>query len=100
MRQRCLRRSRRERHRQSTHGAHRAADRDDGRPSEEGEIRRSLEPLRGTRSMSFQLGARTLAVDAETQQPSQGSEAIRKVGFDPQPLTAAHAPAAAAWRGE
>ena len=60
--------------------------------SEEGEIRRALEPLPGIRSLSFQLGARTLAIDADAQHLSQALEAIRKVGFDPQPLAAAREP--------
>ncbi|RTL45486.1 MAG: heavy metal translocating P-type ATPase [Burkholderiales bacterium] len=60
--------------------------------SEEGEIRRALEPLPGIRSLSFQLGARTLAIDADAQQLLQALEAIRKVGFDPQPLPTAREP--------
>ena len=54
--------------------------------SEEGEIRRALEPLPGIRALSFQLGARTLAIDADAQHLSRALDAIRKVGFDPQPL--------------
>ncbi len=57
--------------------------------SEEGEIRRALEPLPGIRSLSFQLGARTLKIDADAQHLPQALEAIRKVGFDPQPLAKA-----------
>ena len=60
--------------------------------SEEGEIRRALEPLPGIRSLSFQLGARTLAIDADAQHLPQALAAIRKVGFDPQPLAAAGEP--------
>lgn len=56
--------------------------------SEEGEIRRALEPLPGIRSLSFQLAARTLAIDADPQHLPQALEAIRKAGFDPQPLAA------------
>jgi Cd2+/Zn2+-exporting ATPase len=60
--------------------------------AEEGEIRRALEPLPGIRSLSFQLGARTLAIDADAQHMPQALAAIRKVGFDPQPLAAARGP--------
>ncbi len=60
--------------------------------SEEGEIRRALEPLPGIRSLSFQLGARTLAIDADARHLPQALEAIRKVGFDPQPLATARDP--------
>ena len=59
--------------------------------SEEGEIRRALEPLPGIRSLSFQLGARTLAIGADAQHLPAALTAIRKVGFDPQPLTTMHA---------
>nr|WP_234026758.1 heavy metal translocating P-type ATPase [Melaminivora suipulveris] len=55
--------------------------------SEEGEIRRALEPLGGIRSLSFQLGARTLTIDADPKDLPQALEAIRKAGFDPKPLT-------------
>ena len=54
--------------------------------SEESEIRRALEPLPGIRGLSFQLGARTLSIDADAENLAQALAAIRKVGFDPQPL--------------
>ncbi|MGM9488087.1 heavy metal translocating P-type ATPase [Ideonella sp. YS5] len=57
--------------------------------SEEGEIRRALEPLSGIRGLSFQLGARTLAIDADEEHLAPALAAIRKAGFDPQPLAAA-----------
>jgi Cd2+/Zn2+-exporting ATPase len=60
--------------------------------SEEGEIRRALEPLPGIRGLSFQLGARTLAIDADARPLSRALDAIRKVGFDPQPLATAREP--------
>lgn len=59
--------------------------------SEEGEIRRALEPLPGIRSLSFQLGARTLAIGADAQHLPAALTAIRKVGFDPQSVTTPHA---------
>ena len=55
--------------------------------SEEGEIRRALEPLAGIRLLRFQLGARTLTIDADPKDLHQALEAIRKAGFDPKPLT-------------
>jgi Cd2+/Zn2+-exporting ATPase len=58
------------------------------RASEEGEIRRALEPLPGIRALRFQLGARTLAIDADAQHLPSVLEAIRRAGFDPQPLAA------------
>jgi Cd2+/Zn2+-exporting ATPase len=56
--------------------------------SEEGEIRLALEPLPGIRGLSFQLGARTLAIDSEPQHLPRALEAIRRSGFDPKPLPA------------
>lgn len=59
--------------------------------AEESEIRRALEPLEGIRSLGFQLGARTLKIDAEDGVLPLALDAIRKAGFDPQPVsTAAH----------
>ena len=55
--------------------------------SEEGEIRRALEPLAGIRLLRFQLGARTLTIGADPKDLYQALEAIRKAGFDPKPLT-------------
>jgi Cd2+/Zn2+-exporting ATPase len=55
--------------------------------SEEGEIRRALEPLAGIRTLRFQLGARTLTIDAEPAVLPKALELIRKEGFDPQPLS-------------
>ena len=57
--------------------------------AEEAEIRRALEPLEGIRSLGFQLGARTLKIDAAESTYSLALEAIRKAGFDPQPVAAA-----------
>ncbi|MDO8313744.1 MAG: heavy metal translocating P-type ATPase [Rugosibacter sp.] len=54
--------------------------------SEESEIRRALEPITGIRGLSFQLGARTLAIDAPADLVLQALEVIRKAGFDPQPI--------------
>jgi Zn2+/Cd2+-exporting ATPase len=54
--------------------------------SEEAEIRRALEPVPGIRSLSFQLGARTLGIDADDQAFPLALEAIRKAGFHPEPM--------------
>ena len=53
---------------------------------EESEIRRAVEGIAGLRAMTFQLGARTLAMDAPAAAVEQALAAIRKSGFDPQPL--------------
>ena len=55
--------------------------------AEEGEIRHALAKLPGLRSLSFQLGARTLAIDAPAESIPQALEAIRKAGFKPVPLS-------------
>ena len=57
--------------------------------AEEAEIRRALEPLEGIRSLGFQLGARTLKIDAQDSAYPLALDAIRKAGFDPQPVAAA-----------
>ncbi|MBP7913986.1 MAG: heavy metal translocating P-type ATPase [Vitreoscilla sp.] len=54
--------------------------------SEESEIRRAVEHIAGIRAMSFQLGQRTMAIDAPLASVEQAVAAIRKAGFDPQPL--------------
>jgi Cd2+/Zn2+-exporting ATPase len=54
--------------------------------AEEGEIRHALARLPGLRSLSFQLGARTLAIDAPAESIPQALQAIRKAGFKPVPL--------------
>ena len=57
--------------------------------AEEGEIRHALAKLPGLRSLSFQLGARTLAIDAPAESIPQALEAIRKAGFKPVPVSEA-----------
>jgi Cd2+/Zn2+-exporting ATPase len=56
--------------------------------SEESEIRRALENVAGVHSLGFQLGARQLRIDADAASFAPALEAIRKAGFDPQPLDA------------
>ncbi|TWO68107.1 heavy metal translocating P-type ATPase [Caenimonas sedimenti] len=55
---------------------------------EESEIRRALEPIVGIRSLSFQLRARTLGIDAPLEVLPAALDAIRKAGFDPQAVPA------------
>ncbi len=55
-------------------------------PVEESEIRRALEPLAGIQSLNFQLAARTLAIAAPRPVIAQALEAIRRAGFQPEPL--------------
>ena len=57
--------------------------------AEESEIRQALESITGIRSLGFQLGARTLRINAPTEVIPQALAAIRKAGFDPQPVPVA-----------
>jgi Cd2+/Zn2+-exporting ATPase len=61
--------------------------------AEESDIRRAVEPIAGIRGLGFQLAQRTLTIDGPTAAVEQAMAAIRKAGFDPQPL-AADAPSA------
>lgn len=54
--------------------------------SEEAEIRRALEPIAGIHSMRFQLAARTLTISASPAVSQQVIDAVRRAGFDPQPI--------------
>ena len=56
--------------------------------AEESEIRRALEPIDGIRSLGFQLGARTLRIEASEGAYPLALAAIRKAGFNPQPAAA------------
>ena len=56
--------------------------------SEEAEIRRAVDAIPGIRALRFQLSARTLGIQAREQALRQALQAIRKAGFDPQPLPA------------
>ena len=53
---------------------------------EEAEIRRALEPVAGIRSLDFQLGARTLGIDAPHDIADVALAAIRKAGFKAEPM--------------
>ncbi|MES1980528.1 MAG: heavy metal translocating P-type ATPase [Pseudomonadota bacterium] len=61
--------------------------------AEESEIRRALEPIANIRSLGFQLGARTLRIDASEDAYPAALDAIRKAGFDPQPVSTGGKPA-------
>ena len=63
--------------------------------AEEAEIRAALANIAGIRGLGFQLSARTLAIDADAAALEPALAAIRRAGFDPQPLQAAAAPAPA-----
>ena len=63
--------------------------------AEESDIRRVLEPIAGITSLGFQLVARTLAIHASEDALPLALAAIRKAGYDPQPMTANSAPLAA-----
>jgi len=54
--------------------------------AEESEIRQALEPIAGIHSLGFQLGDRTLNIHATNEALSMALSAIRKAGFDPQPV--------------
>jgi Cd2+/Zn2+-exporting ATPase len=53
---------------------------------EEGEIRHALAKIPGILGLSFQLGARTLAIDAPADAIAGALEAIRRAGFRPVPI--------------
>ncbi len=52
--------------------------------SEESEIRRALEPFGDLDNLRFDLGRRTLTLDAQGPQLEQAVSAIRKAGFQPE----------------
>ena len=54
--------------------------------AEESDIRRALEAIPNIRSLGFQLGARTLRIDAAEETYPLALAAIRKAGFDPKPV--------------
>ena len=55
--------------------------------AEEADIRRALEPFPGIRSLNFQLGARTLRINAPIELIPAAVQAIRKAGYEIEPLT-------------
>ncbi len=56
--------------------------------AEESEIRRALEAFSAVRSLNFQFGSRTLAIDIAAEALPDVLKAIRNAGFDPQPVEA------------
>ena len=62
--------------------------------AEESDIRRALEVIPNIRSLGFQLGARTLRIDAADEAYPLALEAIRKAGYDPKPVASGAASAA------
>ena len=56
---------------------------------EEGEIRNVLEQVEGIKALRFHLGARTLGIDASGDPLTAALSAIRRAGFDPQPVATA-----------
>ena len=66
---------------------------------EESEIRRAVAGIDGIRSMNFRLGERTFALDAEPAVVEQALAAIRKAGFDPQPVASGEGSVPAAAHG-
>jgi Cd2+/Zn2+-exporting ATPase len=56
-------------------------------PSEENDIRRALGTIEGIRSLSFQLSARTLSIDAGEDAIEEAIAAIRRAGFEPKAVT-------------
>jgi Cd2+/Zn2+-exporting ATPase len=54
--------------------------------AEEGEIRHALAKIPGLRGLHFQLGERTLAIDAPAESIPAALEAIRKAGFKALPI--------------
>jgi Cd2+/Zn2+-exporting ATPase len=55
--------------------------------AEENEIRQALEGFAGVRRLGFQLGARTLSIDAPEGDMPDILAAIRKAGFNPEPVS-------------
>ncbi len=73
--------------------------------TEESEIRRALDGVPGVRGVQFQLAARTLSIDASRDSIALAVNAIRALGFDPQPVLTPlsnadhpYSPAAQLWK--
>jgi Cd2+/Zn2+-exporting ATPase len=61
--------------------------------AEESEIRLALEPIAGITSLRFDLGQRVITLHAVPADLETALAAIRRIGFDPQPLVQAGAAA-------
>ena len=55
---------------------------------EESDIRRSLDKVPGIKSLNFQLGTRTVAIDAPAEVVALAVKAIQKAGYEPTPASA------------
>ena len=67
--------------------------------AEEGEIRQVLGDIAGIKGLHFQLGARTLAIDAQGEALDQAIAAIQKAGFKPTRIEPIAATAQAGAKG-
>lgn len=68
--------------------------------TEEGEIRHALAGVDGIRGLRFLLAERVLAIDAEAAALSSALTVIRRLGFNPEPISSDHRPSAAQTRAE
>ncbi len=59
---------------------------------EEADIRRALEPIAGIHSLNFQLGARTLRIQAPQEQLTAAVAAVRKAGYEIEQIDSAAKP--------
>ena len=62
---------------------------------EESDIRRALDKVVGIKSLNFQLGARTVAINAPADVLPLAVKAIQSAGYEPTPVTAGASNAAA-----
>jgi Zn2+/Cd2+-exporting ATPase len=68
--------------------------------TEEGEIRHALAGVDGIRGLRFLLAERVLAIDAEAAALNSALAAIRRLGFNPEPISPDQRPSAAQTRAE
>ena len=68
--------------------------------TEEGEIRHALAGVDGIRGLRFLLAERVLAIDAEVAALNSALAAIRRLGFNPEPISTDQRPSAAQTRAE
>ena len=68
--------------------------------TEEGEIRHALSGVECIRGLRFLLAERVLAIDAEAAALNSALAAIRRLGFNPEPISTDQRPSAAQTRTE
>ncbi|MCP9837373.1 heavy metal translocating P-type ATPase [Cyanobium sp. Candia 9D4] len=68
--------------------------------TEETEIRHALAGVDGIHGLRFLLAERVLAIDAEAAALNSALAAIRRLGFNPEPISSDHRPSAAQTRAE